>query len=199
MLKTFSEVVVNGSFSVVKGFVLGFLSTRHPDARYYFYQKSGIIRHDSLAGLLKDYLELEQSVYLCLEDTALDDFYRAVEWATPKIGISIREKRPVYSAEVKFSFKIFNRELAERCKSIFDEIPDGVEIRDFAPHERYDENAPEYSFTGSSHPYSYLGSGCAFGSFDGIIQLFLQCKRSQCSEFITCSEVKLLFDEPVPV
>jgi hypothetical protein len=199
MQHSFSELVMSGSFSVIKGFLLGFLSHHAPSAQYFFYQKSGIIRHDSLAGHLKDFLEIEQRVYLCLEDEVYHAFEASVEWAGQKIGIGILERKPIASADLDFSFIIYNREIAEACQKVFTDIPPGVTLHGFSPEEEIDEKAPEISFTGSAHPYCYKGQGTLSGAFSGIVELFLRSKRSRCSDFIDCGKIQLHFEEPVLV
>lgn len=195
MSTSFSELVMRGSFSLVKGFVAGFVGSHAPTAKYFFYRQSGVIRHDSLSGLLKEFLEMEQQVYLCLEDSQIDAFSKVVEWAEPKIGIAIIEKRRIRSAALEFSFELFNKELAKQCRSIFLNAPPDVEFLSFQPVEVFDEKAPGIAFTSRVQTYRYEGSGTARGSFEGITELFLKCKRSPCADFIKCEHITLDFQE----
>ena len=67
MQEKFTELVVSGSFALVKGFLLGFKGGSETDFCYFFHRKSGI-RRDTLVELLKEVLDLDNYVHLCLED-----------------------------------------------------------------------------------------------------------------------------------
>jgi hypothetical protein len=113
MSKTYSELIIEGGFTLVKGFVIGFICSVSPDATYFFKQKSNVIRRETIMGLVKELFEVEDYVYLCVEDDILENFKKAVKLAEPKIGITIKEIKKIKDAEFKFSFKIFNEEIAK--------------------------------------------------------------------------------------
>ncbi len=194
MKKTFSELVIKGNFTLVKGFLMGLICGIAPDTAYFFYRKKGTIRRDTLLGLMKEFLEVEDYVYLCLEDSVIEDFGKAVELAKPKIGISIKEIKKIKSAEFSFSFEIFNEELANKCKEVFSHPPESIQFVDFKPEEKIDRDAPSVGYSSEMHPYSYKGKGTARGDFSDVVELFLKCKRSKCSQFIECEEVILNFE-----
>jgi hypothetical protein len=194
MSKTYSELIIEGRFTLVKGFLVGFICGVEPEAKYFFHQKSNIIKRDTLMGLVKELFEVEDYVYLCLEDNVVERFKNAVEIATPKIGISIKEIKKIKDAEFKFSFAIFNEENAKECKNIFSNLPEGINLIDFSPVEKVDKDAPVISYRKERHPYSYKGSGIVRGDFGNMVELFLKCKRSVFSQFVECEEIMLNFE-----
>lgn len=191
MEKTFSELIIKGNFTLVKGFLVGYLCGAAPDAVYFFHRKKGVIRRDTLMGLVKGFLEVEDVVYLCLEDGAVEGFKKAVAAAEEKIGISIVECNKIKDAEFPFSFEVYSKEMADECREIFSNPPDVIKISDFAPVELVDEKVSPIGYHSEKHPYRYGGKGTVKGDFYGIVDLFLKCKRSNCSQFIECDEIKL--------
>jgi len=194
MKKTFSELVIEGNFTLVKGFLMGFICGFAPESKYFFHRKTGIVRRDTILGLVKEFLEVEDYVYISLEDSIIDDFKKAVDVAEGKIGIQIKDIKTIKSAEFKFSFEIFNEKLAGECKAIFSNPPHDIDIIDFKPVEKIDKDAPSIGYRSERHPYHYKGKGIVKGDFDDIIELFMKCKRCKCSQFLECDEVNLNFE-----
>ncbi|MBD3223891.1 MAG: hypothetical protein GF313_04130, partial [Caldithrix sp.] len=65
MSRKFSELVIEGPFMLVKGFLVGFLAVKNPEGRYFFHRKAGI-RRETFKEFLKDFFELDNYVHLCL-------------------------------------------------------------------------------------------------------------------------------------
>ena len=192
MQAKFSELVVSGSFALVKGFLLGFKGGSETDFSYFFHRKSGI-RRDTLAELLKEVLDLDNYVHLCLEDRVVPDFKRAVAEAEPLVGIKIKNERPIKEARFDFSFIIKNREAAEKVKQVLAELPEGVELLDYEPVEEThgDKSAIGGYAPGSS--YQFKGCGTARGEFGGVIELFLTAKRMPEGQLVLLSDMILGF------
>ena len=195
-MKTFSELVVEGPFILVKGFLMGFWGSREPPPRYFIHRKVGI-RRETLRDVLVELFELENLVHLCLEDEAVPAFRDAVEKAHPVIGISLKSTQKIAGAEFGFSFEIFNRDLADECKAVLSAVPEGVELIDFDQHEevRKEAGAPSLSGYGSAHPYEYRGQGQVKGDFGGVVDLYLKCKRSKACPSILTREIGLALEE----
>ena len=191
MEKTFSELIIKGNFTLVKGFLLGYLCGTASDAKYFFHKKKGIIRRDTLMGMMKGFLEFEERVYLCLEDSACEGFRKAVETAEEKIGISTGECKKIKGAEFLFSFEVYSKELAEECKGIFAGPSESIEFSGFETFEKVNEKISPIGYHSEKHSYRYGGKGAAKGDFYGIVELFMMFKRSKCSKFIECDEVVL--------
>ena len=68
---TFSELVIEGAFALVKGFLMGFLCTYPELPRYFLHRKIGIRRH-TLRDFLSELFEFENLVHLCLEDSVVE-------------------------------------------------------------------------------------------------------------------------------
>lgn len=195
MAKLFSELVITGNFTLVKGFLMGFLCARKSTAKYFFHRKSGTIRRDSFTGLIRELMDFQSEVYLCLENSEVPDFRFAVEQSCPRIGLSIKQIRQIKSAEFKFDFELYNPDDGRECKKILEEAQKVVEIENFEPEEIWNRSIDLGYRHEGAHIYTYKGKGVVRGGVENVIDVFLKCKRSQFSNFAKCDEVILNFEE----
>jgi len=194
MQAKFSELVISGSFPLVKGFLLGFRGGTGRNFNYFFHRKSGI-RRDTLAELLKEVLDMDNYVHLCLEEAVVQDFRQAVAQAEPLVGIKIKKERPIKLGRFDFSFKINNREAAEKVKEVLANLPQGVELQGYEPEETVHEDATTLGGYAPEHSYQLKGSGTITGEFGGVIELFLTAKRMPEGQLVLLSDLVLGFED----
>jgi len=89
MSAKFSEIVIEGSFMLVKGFILGFLSSRESTDRYFFHRKVGI-RRETFREMLKEFFELDNYAHVCLDNSLVDEFKEASKLFTSVTGNEIK-------------------------------------------------------------------------------------------------------------
>jgi hypothetical protein len=194
MPKGYRELVVAGSFALVKGFLLGFRCGTGKEFSYFFHRKSGI-RRDTLAELVKDVLELDNYVHLCLEEDIVESFKEAVAKAGPVVGIEIRNVRPIKEARFDFSFRINNREAADKIKDMLNNLPQGVKIEGYEPQElTHEKGGKVIGGYAPFHAYGFKGSGVVRGDFGGVMELFLRVKRMPESELMLLGDIVLNFE-----
>ena len=189
MGRSYVELTVDGHFVLVKGFLMGFWSSRDPQPDYFFHRNTGI-HHESFKDVLKDLLELEDEVRFCLEESAVPAFQEAVARAESLIGISITSHQRVKHASFEFSVEVFSREMGKTCKALFEDPPEGLDLKGFDPKEEIDEEARNDPYL---HAYTYSGKGRAEGDFEAVKTLYLGCKRSEASDFIRTQDIRLTY------
>lgn len=196
MQKSFSELVIEGQFILVKGFILGFMHGSDHEFDYFFHRKSGI-RRETLKEFIKELFEFENHVHVCLENNVVPKFLKAVEKSKNKIGLEINSVRAIKSANFSFSFEIFNEELSKETQAIFDNSPAGVNVVGYKPVEEVSDDAVGAEGYAPVHSFVSRGSGKAEGYFQDIMELYLKIKRSKASESIMCSEINLELEDTV--
>jgi len=197
MSTRFKELVISGPFGLVKGFLLGYRAGSGGDFRYFFHRKSGI-RRDTLAELVKEVLEVENYVHVCLEESAVDGFRRAVNACRESLGLDVSEEKPIRGARFGFSFSLNNRELADQVKKAFAALPEGVHLEGYAPEEKDSEYLAHHGGTvgyAPLHDYTFQGQGVAVGDFDGVMDLFLRARRMPQSSAVLLGEMSLEFGD----
>lgn len=193
MGKKYSEIIIEGSFMLAKGFLLGFLSTSQDHGKYFFHRKSGI-RRETFRELLKDFFELDNHVHVCLEQPLVDKFKKASSLYTEITGNKIVSEKPIKSASFHFSYEFFNQDLAKQAKDILNKLPEGVSLTDYFPFEEHAEEGHGVESYAPLHEFTTRARGKLSGDFEGIMTLYLNIKKSNLSESIICDEVLLNFE-----
>ena len=196
MQKSFSELVIEGQFVLVKGFILGFLHGSDHEFDYFFHRKYGI-RRETFKEFIKELFEFENHVHVCLENNVIPKFIKAIEKSKENIGMEVKSVRAISSANFTFSFEIFNEELAKETKDLFKNSPAGVKISGYKPVEEIDKDAAGIEGYTPVHEFAARGNGTANGNFHDIMELFLNIKRSNASESVMCSEINLELEETI--
>jgi len=191
MPKEYVEVFLSGDFDVVKGFVNGYLVGRGVTRRPFFHVKRGIIRHDTLIGNLRAFLEIRDHVPFCLDRDLLDDFREAVTVVRKRLGLEVVELKRVISAHMQIEHEIVNRDVATACKDLLSNLPDEIEVLEYEPAEEQHGEYPDLTMTSLAHSYTYRGSGVVRGDFEAVTDLFFAIKQSRCSDHIKISHLEL--------
>lgn len=194
MEKAYTELVIAGPFALVKGFLMGFRCGVENEFGYFFHRKSGI-RRDTLAELVKEVLEVDNYVHICLENDVLDRFRKAVEKTRPLIGLEIKNERPIEKARFDFSFNISNREAAGKVKQVLENLPQSLSLENYEPQEEIHPEEEKSKIGGYAplHPYTFKGCGRVSGDFGAVMELFLKAKRMPQSDLLLLSEIALDF------
>ncbi len=192
MSTTFTEIVIEGRFLMVKGFMLGFLGCYKPDGKFFFHQKENI-RRETFGEFLKELFELDNYVHFCLEDDLLEPFKKALALYTKHTGYKIKSERPVKGAEFSFAAEFYNRDLADKFKKLIKNLPEGVKLKGYYPSEEINEDAKGFEAYAPLHEYDFRAKGILDGDFAGIMKLYLDIKRSDFSDFVILSQIKLHF------
>jgi len=194
MQNKFSEIVIEGPFVLIKGFLMGFLYGSKKDFKYFFHRKHGI-RRETFREFIKELFEFDSFVHLCLENSILQDFLDALEKSNKKIGLEVKSIRNINSAYFSFSYEIFNKAMAKEAKEIFDDSSNSMKLSDFKTNEEKEKDAIGVEGYAPVHSFVSRGSGKAGGNFLEIMDLYLSIKKSRSSECIICSDISLELEE----
>ncbi len=191
MSTRFKELVISGSFGLVKGFLLGYRSGRGTDFRYFFHRKSGI-RRDTLGELVKEVFDMENLVHVCIEESEAGGFKNAVTQNSAAVGMEVKKEREIKGARFDFSFSVSDRDFAARLKQALLDLPPGVAIEGYHPEEKENKSVRAY---GTLADYTFVGQGTIAGEFDGVMDFFLRIKRTPEGQKVLISDMALEFED----
>ncbi len=193
MATQYSELVIKAPFLYAKGLLRGFRYAKGDNFNFFFHRKSGI-RRETMGEMMRELLEMEVYTYLCLPNEVAEEFIPMFEKSKPDLGARVFKVRKIKSAEFAFNFKIFTKRQAAAIRKQLDNLPEGVELVDFSEVEEQNKNAKQLGGYAPLQPYVYKGHGVVQGEFEGVINVFLEIKRSNLAENLICSDVKLHFE-----
>jgi len=192
MSEKYSEIVIEGSFMLAKGFLLGFLANEKPDSNYFFHRKSGI-RRETFRELLKDFFELDNHAHVCLENSLCEKFKKASEFYTKITGNKVISAKEIATASFTFSYEFYNEAMSGEAKALLKNLPENVEVIDYFPYEEKVREGHGIEGYAPLHEFTARARGKFSGDFEGIMNTYLKIKKSDFSESFICGEVVLGF------
>lgn len=190
MEREFVELVIEGPFILVKGFLMGFIEGTKEKPVYFFSRRAGI-RTETLGEAFKEWLGFENIVHLCLEKSFAEKFSEAVKNAHSKIAIDIKSTKTIKSASFEFNANFYNKKQADKFKAILDNLDEGIFVDSLKEEKFVDEIEKNRGIYAPEHDFEYSASGKIVGNFDNVIELYLKHKKEP---MIELSEVYLNFD-----
>ena len=202
MSEKFYKVAIDSPYPVIKGFVQGFIQGRGHAFDYYFLKRGGDKR-GALSDAFKDYLSLHCHSLLCLPESVLEAFERAIQGAMDTLGAHIESIERIESASFRFSFHLYSETYANCCKDVLKKLPAGVKLERYAPVESVHDGITQmhdtiYEFAPIAS-YTYEGGGLLTGDFAGILQMYRKIKTCPISGDVMCGDLRVEVAEKEPV
>lgn len=169
------EFVVEAPLLLTKGFVLGWLRGKGVEDCVYFSKVLGIER-STLSEALREWFGLENLTHFVVRSDVKDELKASIERCSDRLGMKIRSIKPVDRAIIKFSFSIYNREIAKRLKDLIKTIP-AEYIKKHDEKETYDESAAQAEMYAPLHPYVYEGEYEIEGPFEDLVEFYKELKE----------------------
>jgi hypothetical protein len=190
----FVELILSGTVELAHGFVVGYREGYGRRFSFFFHHHKSI-RHDTVSEFIKELLEIENRVDLCVEQSVAKELIAAIKHVGDEIAIEIKGSRPIRDARFDFSFAVYDENVAPKLKAVFDAPPAGVQFEDFEPREQMDPEAAKERSMGYSpvHPYELKGSGTARGSVGGILDLYAELQKHQGEASVQIGDIELRY------
>ncbi len=192
MSKTYTELVIEGPFLLVKGFILGFFGSRSENRSWFFHRNAGINRV-TFRELIKEWFEFENLVHLCIENEAKEALLKQMKATEEESGLKVISEKTIKKGSFAFSFSIHNKELGQKAKEILHNLPEGVVLHNFSESEETDEKAKGIELYSPAYEYTYAGKGEMEGAFNEISKLYLDVKRSEFAPLVNLKPLELEF------
>ncbi|MBN1543670.1 hypothetical protein JW992_16120 [candidate division KSB1 bacterium] len=188
MSQSYSELVVSAPFLLCKGFLMGFMHGCDKPFDYFFPRKKGV-RKESLGEFIRETLDFDVHTHLCLPQSVLDSFRKAVKSAEPIIDMKIESEKEIGQSDFSFSFQIHNEDQAQACRKLIGSAKGKITLENYHPSEIRRENLVAVQEYAPIHPYIFEGHGTARGAFAEVMHFYLSIKKSDLADSILMSEL----------
>jgi hypothetical protein len=190
MMKNYCEVIIDGPFDFMRGFVLGFLEGRGLQGEAIF----GIEHHienESKFGQLMRLIGAKEDRAALIVDCRLQEMIReAIEKRTLKNTLKIVSERELTEAYFKFSYHAYSRKLGNELKTLFGSLSPGIRIekgRD--PKETVNPEGKGIGAYAPLHEYEIEAAGEIHGPVKEVIDLYGEAEHK---DMVELGEIELV-------
>ena len=186
MAPGYSELVVEGPFTLVRGFLMGYCGGLGRQPRYYLHHSEGIGRH-TLEETRSEVYCTDNLTYLCLEDSVLPGFLRAVARTEPEVNLSVRSVRRIGMASCDFAYETEAAQGVRAFRRLFSGAGAGLRVVATRHGDLLPFVAPD-TLDGDS---VWRARGRVLGSLQDVLGFVRRCRQSFVARDILLGEVEL--------
>ncbi|MBN2284091.1 MAG: hypothetical protein JXO48_09400 [Deltaproteobacteria bacterium] len=192
MMKTYYEVVVEGSFECVKGFVLGYLEGSELDGEVIFGREHHIENEDKFGQLLRLLNVRGRTVHFIVGAGFHELLSQALERRKGHLDINIVSVKEIKTAYFDFSYRAYTRELGDKLKELFGSLSDhstGLHLEaGYKPVEKINPEGKGVEAYAPLHEYELRGKGRIHGPIKDVIDFY--GKAEHC-EMVELGDIRL--------
>ncbi|MCU0845253.1 MAG: hypothetical protein MUC76_10040 [Spirochaetes bacterium] len=172
MTKQYSEVVFEGPYSNIRGFIDGFIAGSGKEFAYFFSDNAGV-KAETMSEVLKEWISLSNKIHhVVMESDLLDKIKKSLEKSVDSDSLnkaSIKSAKAIKSASFRFKFNTYGRKYGDDIKKLLEKLPGGLSLKEYAPVEKVDKDARGVELYSPAHEYSFEGTGVIAGPVDEAI------------------------------
>ena len=188
------ELVVEGPYAVIKGFCAGLLSGL-PGEHTVFYSRDRGIGRATLLDRLKIWAHLGENMSHLVVDLPLKEkLERAIKASAKELDLELMSAKPISSAQFKFRYAAYSRNVARQLKEILDDPPRGVTVRNYRTKEKVIASAKGPEGYAPLHDFELHGEGEVAGALPGVVTFR---ERLTTHAMVQVDEIELLFGDIV--
>ena len=173
MMKKYYEVVLEGSFEIMKGFVIGFLEGRGIQGEAVFGEEHHVENESMFGQLMRLIGRKGDQAHLIIGSGFHELLSKAIERRKEELDLKVVSVREIGDAHFEFRFKAFTRELGAELKARFDSLPEGLTMG--KGYEAQEKSVPEgkgVEAYAPLHEYELRAKGEIHGSIKAAIDFY---------------------------
>jgi hypothetical protein len=173
MGKKFYELVIEGPFLSIKGFIHG-LRAGSGVAGAAWFSREEHIKAETLAEQLMEWTHLHETLcHLVVEEGLLGLIEAGVRNTTERLKLQVRSVKLVESASFAFHYEVFARHYGEEIKKVFNALPSELKLSaDYQVKEEIDPSGKGLEAYAPCHEYRCQGRGSITGPIDAVVSFY---------------------------
>jgi len=182
-MKKYYEVVFEGSFDFMKGFVLGFFEGRGIQGEAIFEVEHHIENERKFGQLLRLIGAKGNQANLIVGSGLHDMIREAIEKRNLQNDLKIVSVREITEAYFEFSYHAYSRKLGGELKTFFGSLPPGLRIeKGDGPKETVNPEAKGIEAYAPLHEYEIEAKGEIHGPVKEVINLYGEAEHKDMVE-----------------
>ncbi len=195
-MRSYTMLTLQGSSDAMRAFLAGWSAGRGMKRddlrRRVLWPKDWRIQAESTMRGVVEALTRQSDFEVLLASEWVDEVVTALGPWSRRLDLQLLGQVPIRAAYFDFEFEIFARDQAADVRSIFEALPEGVNVSsDYNPVETSDMSASGAEMYAPAHDYKFQGKGTVGGDLRGVLEVHERARRH---ERIRTSDVKLRFE-----
>jgi hypothetical protein len=183
MMKKYHEVVFEGSFDFMKGFILGFSEGRGIQGEAIFEVEHHIENERKFGQLLRLIGRKENQTNLIIGSGLLDIIREAIEKRNLRNDLKIVSVREITEAYFEFSYHAYSRKTGGVLKIFFGSLPPGLRIeKGDGPKETVNPEGKGIEAYAPLHEYEIEAKGEIHGPVKEVINFYGEAEHKDMVE-----------------
>jgi len=190
MRKKWYEIVIEGSFDLIKGFVIGFFEGRKIGGAIIFEREHHVKREDGLEHLLRAIHIEEDRVHILMSERTFRMLDQALNNRKHGVPLKIVSKKEIVRVHFNFTYAAYAKRFGDELKNLFGKMPQGVRLEGYQPEEIERETKDSTAGYAPLHKYEIKAKGRVSGPAKGVIDFY---DRLEHNALIELEEIELEF------
>ncbi len=172
MNKEYYEIVVEGPFDLIKGFVVGFLEGRGIQGEAIFGEDHHVENEGRFGQLMRLIGIKGDRVHLIVGEGFMNILKEGIERRGHELALKIVSEKKIIQASFGFRYKAYKKDLGEQLISLFGDPPVGLSVADYESKETLLPEGKGVEAYAPLHEYEVNGSGRIYGSIKDVIGFY---------------------------
>lgn len=182
MNKEYVEVVLEGSFDLIKGFVIGFMEGRNISGGVVFEDAERVREGDALVRLLRFVRLQEDQVHLIVDAGIHELLEEAHQHRENELPIKIVSVRKIGGVWFEFRYRAYSPPAGEELEGLFRSLPEGLQLEGYEPRETVRPSAKGIEAYAPEHAYEVEAAGKIRGPAKETIDFYNRLERYELIE-----------------
>lgn len=193
MNKEYCEVVIEGeSLDLVRGFVVGFLEGKEIQGEAIFGEDHHVENESRFGQMLRLIGVRGNRFHLIIGAGFFTLLQGALERRNGELALKIISKKNIKQASFGFHFRAYTRELGTELKGLFENPPEGLQVKDYKPKETVLPEGKGVEAYAPLHEYEIKAAGTMYGPVKDAIEFY---GRAEHYDMVELEDIKLEYTE----
>ena len=183
MPKKWYEIVIEGSFDLIKGFIIGFFEGRKISGAIIFEREHHVKREGEIEHLLRAIHVEEDRVHMIMGKRTFRILDQALTNRKHEVPLKVVSKREIVRAHFNFTYAAYAKRFGEELKNLFDKLPEGFQLEGYQPEEIERDTEDSTAGYAPLHKYEIKAKGRVSGPAKGVIDFYDRLEHNALIEF----------------
>jgi hypothetical protein len=192
MRRQWYEIVIEGPFDLIKGFIVGFFEGRRISGAIIFEREHHVKREGEIEHLLRAIHIEEDRVHMIMGKRTFRILDQALNKRKHEIPLKVVSEKEIVRAHFNFTYAAYAKRFGADLKNLFSQLPEGVRLEGYQPEEIKREEKESTAGYAPLHKYEIKAKGRVTGLTGQVIDFYDRLEHNALIEF---EEIELEFQD----